>query len=57
VSLPVLAFGAGVDGRHNDSWRGPGFAAYVAKSVSPDELAAALLEVARAISLHDEPYD
>jgi hypothetical protein len=24
--------------------------------VSPDELAAALLEVARAISLHDEPY-
>jgi two-component system capsular synthesis sensor histidine kinase RcsC len=46
ASLPVLAFSAGADNRRNDGWREHGFAGYVAKSVSADELAAALLEVA-----------
>lgn len=46
ASLPVLAFSAGVDSQRNDGWRERGFTGYVAKSVSPGELAAALLEVA-----------
>lgn len=46
ASLPVLAFSAGADNRRNDGWREHGFAGYVAKSASADELAAALLAVA-----------
>jgi two-component system capsular synthesis sensor histidine kinase RcsC len=46
ASLPVLAFSAGVDSQLNDGWCERGFTGYVAKSVSPGELAAALLEVA-----------
>jgi two-component system capsular synthesis sensor histidine kinase RcsC len=46
ASLPVLAFSASTDSQRNGGWRECGFTGYIAKSVPPGELAAALLEVA-----------